>query len=152
MPPDHAAARSLAPVAFVGRRLFEAAELYALSPHGVEMLRSQSRYGSPELDWQGGYAPLMELSHELLTRVAGQTPSEELAGRFAVHVLIELPDTGFVIDADQIEGWIAYASEPWEWSAPAPDVRHAPAGVFVIVVVLLALVLVTLAVIPTESL
>lgn len=152
MPREQAATASLAPVAFVGRRVFEAAELYALSSHGVELLRSQRRYGSPQLDWQGGYAPVMELSHELLTRVSGRTPSEELAASFAVDVLTDLPDTGFVIDADEIEVWIAYASEPGQWSAPARGAGPTSTGVVLMVAVLLAIVLVIVGVIPNHPL
>jgi hypothetical protein len=100
---------------FVGRRELELAEVHALTETGVERLRSHRRYGGARLDWDGDSVAVVELSHAMLTGLAGLTPSRRLAARFAVDVLMDLPHEGFVIDAQAIWDWLAAASQPEEW-------------------------------------
>ena len=52
----------------------------------------------------------MELSHLLISRVAGQRPSRELAARFALYVLARLPYGGFVLDSQDVARWLHVAS------------------------------------------
>jgi hypothetical protein len=106
------ARREAPPTYFVGRRLFEAAEVYAVTADDLERLHSLRRYGAPALDWHGDEAARMELGHALIRRVAEQRPSRELVARFALYVLDRLPDGGFVLDADDVWGWLRLASEP----------------------------------------
>jgi hypothetical protein len=96
---------------FVGRRQFEAAEVYAVSGAGVDRLRSTGRHGEPSLDWHGSSAARLELSHLLIARVAGRRPSHELETLFAVTVLGNLGDDGFILDAEEIRGWLAIATD-----------------------------------------
>lgn len=109
---------------FVGRRLFEAAELYAVSAAGVDRLRSEA---DPGLDWHGERGARMELSQVLISRVAEQQPSRELKERFALYVLDRLPDGGFVLDSDDVRRWLKLASDPEDF-APAEPPRPSLAG------------------------
>jgi hypothetical protein len=89
---------------FVGRRVLEATELFAVSAADVERLTSDRRYGAPGLDWRGGDTAL-ELSHLLLERVAEPPPSRELTTHFARSMLAPLPEHGFVLDSDTVWKW-----------------------------------------------
>jgi hypothetical protein len=108
---------------FVGRRQFEAPEVYALTSSNVKRLESSRRYGEPELDWQGSSAARMELGHLLITRVAGQRPSGELLTRFAVYVLSELSDDGFVMDSEEIWNWLVVETDEEDFLADEPGHR-----------------------------
>ena len=90
---------------FVGRRLFEAAEIYAVTAKDVERL-------GPYLDWHGTPAARMRLSDLLISRVTSQRPSRELKARFALYVLNQLPDGGFVLDSDDVRRWLRLGSDP----------------------------------------
>jgi hypothetical protein len=90
---------------FVGRRPFEAAEIYFVTAAGVERLE-------PNLDWRGSSAARMKLGDLLIRRVASQRPSRELKARFALYVLDHLPDGGFVLDSEDVQRWLALASDP----------------------------------------
>jgi hypothetical protein len=105
------AGRDAGPTYFVGRRQFEAAEIYAVSDRDVHRLRSARRHGEPSLDWQGSSAAQMELSHLLISSVAKQRPSRDLQALFAVSVLSDLSDDGFVMDSDEIWGWLELAAD-----------------------------------------
>jgi hypothetical protein len=104
--------RQAPPTYFVGRRLFEAAEVFAVTAGEVERLRPMRNHAGSTLDWHGGEAARMELSNVLISRVAEERPSRELQARFALYVLERLPDGGFVLDADDVWGWLRLASEP----------------------------------------
>lgn len=114
------ARRAAPPTYFVGRRLFEAAEVFAVTAAEVERLKPTGRYGAAHLDWHGGEAARMELSNVLIGRVAEERPSRELQARFALYVLEGLPDGGFVLDSDDVWGWLRLASEPRDFLSPAP--------------------------------
>lgn len=105
---------------FVGRRQFENAEVYSVSGPAVTRLRPQRQALS--LDWEGGDAALLELSHVLITRVAKRIPGPSLETRFAIDVVAELPHDGFVIEAEEIRGWLEVTSEPEDFVEidPAP--------------------------------
>ena len=106
---------------FVGRRIFEATEVYAVTASDIERLRSGCRYGEPDLDWHGSGGAGMELSDLLISRVAERRASRQLERRFARHVLAQLPDGGFVLDSDALSRWLRLASEPEDFLlAPAP--------------------------------
>jgi hypothetical protein len=89
---------------FVGRRPFEAAEIYFVTATGVERLERN-------LDWRGSPAARMNLSDVVIRRVTSQRPSRELNARFALYVLDNLPDGGFVLACDDVRRWLALASE-----------------------------------------
>jgi hypothetical protein len=110
---------------FVGRRPVGGPELYAVTATGVERLRSQQHFGTPELDWHAPDYAAMELAHEFLTRLVVQTPSEQLAARLAVDLVSGLPYKGFVLSSDAIWLWIYRSSGPEDWS-PATAVPHRP--------------------------
>ena len=110
-------------IAFVGRRPFEIAELFVVKRNGAERLRSANCYGSAQLDWTGDYPALLELSHAVLEPVAGQAPSRDVAARFALEVLAQLPDDGFVIQADDVATWILWSTQPGDWSTPPSSKR-----------------------------
>jgi hypothetical protein len=95
---------------FVGRREFEAAEVYAVSAAGVERLERS-------LDWHGSPASKMELSDLVIRRVAARRPSRELRARFALYVLDRLPDGGFVLDSDDVRRWLRLGSDPDDFAA-----------------------------------
>jgi hypothetical protein len=97
---------------FVGRRVFEAAEVYAVTATDVERLRRDRRASGPDLDWHGSKPSRMELSRVLINRVAKARPSRELQARFATYVLDRFPDDGFVLDADDVRRWLRLASVP----------------------------------------
>ena len=104
---------------FVGRREFEAADVYEVTAAGVERLRSQRRYGESSLDWHGTQAAKMELSHLLITRVSETRPSRDLQKRFSIYVLARLPDGGFVLDANDLARWVRVAGDA-RTAAPSP--------------------------------
>jgi hypothetical protein len=96
---------------FVGRRLFEAAEIYFVTATDVERL-------DPNLDWHGSPAARMKLSDLLISRVTSQRPSRELKARFALYVLDHLPDGGFVLDSGDVRRWLALGSDPEDFGPP----------------------------------
>ena len=108
----------------VGRRPYEAPEVYAVTEDDVRRLRPD-RYGSPlALDWHAGDARSIELSHVLLTSVTGRhRPSPELEERFALDVLAVLPDDGFVLESDVILRWLREAGEPGDSAQLEPPRR-----------------------------
>ena len=73
--------REMEPTYFVGRRHFEAAEVYVVTATVADRVRSTRRYGQLSLDWQGSSSARMELSHVLISHVAEQRPAnpDELA-------------------------------------------------------------------------
>jgi hypothetical protein len=101
---------------FVGRRPVGGPELYAVTATGVERLRSEEHFGTPELDWHAPNYAAMELAHAFLTRLVVQTPSEQLAARLAVDLVSGLPYKGFVINSEAIWLWIYRTSGPEDWS------------------------------------
>jgi hypothetical protein len=101
---------------FVGRRLFEAAEIYGVTATDVERLGSGRRKGDSSLDWHGSGPAKLELSRVLINRVIEQRPSREVQARFALYVLDRLPDGGFVLDADDVWRWLKLASDPEDFS------------------------------------
>jgi hypothetical protein len=107
----------------VGRRPFEAAELYALTGDHVERLRPGHRDGVSTLYWRGGPDELLGLSHAVLSRVCGQRSSPEVERHFA-SFLARLPYGGFVIDGDEIEQWLRKMSDELSAGEPA---RRSPA-------------------------
>jgi hypothetical protein len=112
---------------YVGRRQFEAPEVYAVTDRDVQRLRSARRYGEPGLDWNGSSAARMELSHVLISRVAGLSPSRELQARFVLGVLGELGDDGFVLETEDIWNWLLLASDEQDF-VPAESHRRTWAG------------------------
>jgi hypothetical protein len=111
---------------FVGRRPFEAPEVYAVSRTSVERLRSTRRFGTGSLDWRGSEREVMELSHALLMRVARRAPSHELASRFALGVIVRLSEDGFVLHADEIRAWLDAHGGDADFMPPAPRRRAWP--------------------------
>jgi hypothetical protein len=101
---------------FVGRRLFDAVEVYAVTATDVQRLRSRRRYGERVLD-----------SHVLLSGVAELRSSRDLDERFALYVLAHLPDEGFVLDSGDVFRWLRLASEPQDF-APADPARRSLRG------------------------
>jgi hypothetical protein len=102
--------RLLGPAHLVGRREDGVAEVYEVS--AGEAVRLSSARGVEDLDWHGSTAARLELGHLVISRIAGQRPSPELQARFALYVLSTLPHDGFVLDVDDIWGWLlAAASE-----------------------------------------
>ena len=108
---------------YVGRRQFEVPEVYSVTSSEVQRLKSSRRYGEPELDWLGSSAARMELGHLLITRVAGQRPSAELLTRFAVYVLGELSEDGFVMDSEEVWSWLVVESDEEDFVADEPGHR-----------------------------
>ena len=104
---------------FVGRRPFEAAEIYVVTATDVERFERN-------LDWRGTAEARMKLSDLLIRRVTSQRPSRELKARFALYVLDHLPDGGFVLDSDDVQRWLRLASDPEDFG-PAKD-GHGVAG------------------------
>ena len=116
---DHSHARGvpLPETFFVGRRPFEAAELYAVSLTEVERISSEFRFGTAELDWHAPDAAALELGYALLARLAEQPPSQWLVSRFVREVLARLPDDGFVLSSEEIWHWLRWASAPQDWGS-----------------------------------
>ena len=112
---------------FVGRRQFDAAEVYAVTAKDVQRLRSERHYGERILDWHGGGRAGMELSRALLTKVAELRPSRDLDERFALYVLAHLPDDGFVLDSTEVWRWLLLASDTQDFT-PAQPGRHSWTG------------------------
>ena len=102
---------------FVGRRPFEAPEVYMVSATGVGRMRSCERFGTPELDWFAPGCAAMELAHALLTRVVAGLPSHRLTYLLAVDVISQLDDDGFVLSSAQILAWARHFSQPGDWTA-----------------------------------
>jgi hypothetical protein len=83
-----------------------------------------TRSGAPSLDWHGGEAATMELSHLLITRVTKRRPSHDLQARFAFYVLRRLPEGGFVLDSEDLARWLRVAGDG-QASAPEPPPRRS---------------------------
>ena len=108
---------------FVGRRPYEAPEVYAVTDDDVRRLRPDRDHGPLAIDWHPTDARALELSHVLLTSVTGgHRPLQELEERFALDVLATLPDDGFVLESDAIRRWLDEAWEPRN-SAPLEPPR-----------------------------
>jgi hypothetical protein len=114
-PPRHAAPHTY----IVGRRPFEDPEIYVVSATAVERLRSARPDAGASLDWHGRSSVQMELSELVISRVAGQRPSRRLATAFVLYVLAHLPHGGFVLDSEEVSGWLWLASDPEDF-APEP--------------------------------
>jgi hypothetical protein len=97
---------------FVGRRPFEAVELFAITAATVEPFAC--------LDWHGNPSERLELSRLVLGRVAEQRASRELRSRFAFYVLSQLPHGGFVLDSEEILRWLHLASDPQDFAPTRP--------------------------------
>jgi len=110
-------------VYFVGRRPSGAPELYAVGATGVERLRSQRPDPGAGLDWHGGSGAQIEFSHLLISRVTGRRPSRQLAARFALAVLAELPHGGFVLDSQEVSRWLRLTSDPHDFAPDPPPKR-----------------------------
>jgi hypothetical protein len=117
---EHAKAHSY----FVGRREFDAAEVYEVTVKGVRRLRSRRQQGEASLDWHGTKAARMELSHLLISRITKQVPSRDLQSRFSLYILNRLPAGGFVLDSDDISRWLRVAGDA-QYSAAAPAPRRS---------------------------
>jgi hypothetical protein len=96
---------------FVGRRPDDAAEVYAVTENDVRRL-DRGWLGPPSLDWRGHHARVLQLSRVLLARVTGITPPRELAEQFALGILADLPDDGFVLGSDEVSRWLRTVSAP----------------------------------------
>jgi hypothetical protein len=92
---------------FVGRRLPDGAEVFAVTAKDVK------RLGTTEatLDWHGTSAAAMELSGQLLARAIKARPSRDVQSRFALYFVPRLPHRGFVLDADDVRRWLRIAGE-----------------------------------------
>ena len=62
----------------------------------------------------------MELSHVLISRVAAQRPSDQLAARVALYVLAQLPYGGFVLDSEDVARWLRVASVAEDYAPLEP--------------------------------
>ena len=91
---------------FVGRRPYEAPEVYAVTADRVVRLHPVSEGGVLSLDWHSPDARALELSQVLLTSVVCLTPSRGLKEHFMHDVLSRLPDDGFVLDSEEIWRWL----------------------------------------------
>ena len=110
----------LPPAYFVGRRPYEAPEVYAVTGSDVRRLRPGREGGVLALDWSTPDARALELSRVLLSCVAFIVPSRALEEHFMHDVLVGLPDDGFVLDPEVV----------WQW-LQREEVRglaHTPAG------------------------
>jgi hypothetical protein len=128
--PSHAPLRRAGHAYFVGRRpsdevgvYADPPEVYAVTSTDVQRLESSRRYGVRSLDWRGNSRAVMELSHVLLSLVAGLRSSRDLDERFALYVIAHLPEGGFVLDSKEVWRWLRLASEPHDFE-PA---RHSVA-------------------------
>ena len=97
---------------FVGRRPYEAPEVYAVTEDDVRRLRPNRHDGPVAIDWYAGDAQAVALSRVLLTSVGCDRPSRDLVERLALDVLAFLPNDGFVVQSDEILQWIDEVSEP----------------------------------------
>jgi hypothetical protein len=95
---------------FVGRRQFDAAEIYFVTAKDVERLE-------PNLDWHRNSADRMKLSDLLIRRVTSRRPSRDLKARFALYFLDHLPEGGFVLDSDDVQRWLRLGSDPEDFGA-----------------------------------
>jgi hypothetical protein len=120
---DRAAHRRRQPhTYFVGRRPYEAAEVYAVTERDVQRLHRDRRDGPLSLDWRGQDGRALEVSRVLLARVAHITPRREVAEQFALSILAGLPEDGFVLDSDEIWRWLQNAGYPHD-ALPEPRGR-----------------------------
>jgi hypothetical protein len=90
----------------VGRRAYEAPEVYAVTRGGVRRLKPARGGGALALDWSAADARALELSHVLLTAVVPIAPDRALEERFMHDVVLRMPDDGFVLGSDVIVGWL----------------------------------------------
>jgi hypothetical protein len=104
------------PAYFVGRRPYEAPEVYAVTRQQVKRLRPAGEGGVLSLDWEAPDARALELSHVLLTSVAYVSPSRDLQEQFVYDVLAQLPDDGFVLDSDSIWKWLLQVGQVDEFA------------------------------------
>ena len=112
--------RQTPPTYFVGRRPYEAAELYAVSANDVQRLRPKLADPTVAVDWHRGDAVRMEISRAVLSRVIARRPSRALVRCFALDVLPQLPDGGFVLDSDEVWQWLRRTADPQDLARRAP--------------------------------
>jgi hypothetical protein len=99
---------------FVGRRADRAPQVYAVTDGDVRRLHG-GRHSAPlALDWHAEDTRSLELSHSLLTTVAGAAPPREIAEQFARGVLSVLPEDGFVLESWWVRGWLQQEMEVLE--------------------------------------
>ena len=108
---------------FVGRRPYEAPEVYAVTANDVRRLRLTRRDGPVDLDWHAGDAQALALSRVLLTTVASDRRARDLEESFGLDVLAALPDEGFVLKSDDILRWIDEVWEPGDSPQSEPPRR-----------------------------
>jgi hypothetical protein len=65
--------------------------------------------------------------HLLISRIAEQRRSRALRARFALYVLSNPPDDGFVLHADEIWRWVLAAADERDF-LPADSAPHSWAG------------------------
>ena len=90
---------------FVGRRPYEAAEVYLVQCHGVERLRHRGIGERITLDWRGEPAELLALSREILSKAVGVEPPHELEMRLAL-LIKQFPTDGFVLSGETVMTWL----------------------------------------------
>ena len=96
---------------FVGRRRRDAAEVYVVGTAGVKRLRSRRGGAGRGLDWRGDAATRMELGGVIISHAAEVRPTRDLRERFALYVLDRLPESGFVLDFEDVARWVRVASD-----------------------------------------
>jgi len=96
---------------FVGRRKSHTVEVYEVTATTVERLRPRRSRGGQGLDWRGGDVARMELGRVLISRTSSRCPSRDLQARFALYVLSRLPESGFVLDSDDVARWLRVAGD-----------------------------------------
>ena len=96
---------------FVGRRKSHTVEVYEVTATTVERLRPRRSRAAQSLDWRGGEIARMELGRVLIGRVSRRRPSRDLQARFALYVLSRLPESGFVLDSDEVARWLRIAGD-----------------------------------------
>ena len=112
---------------YVGRRPFETAELYVVTPGGVDRMCSRQRFRSTRLDWTTSDRAALELGFAMLAHVGRAAPDEVLVTRFVADVLSRMPVAGFVLAATDILLWVKWASTAADWSPLKRRGSHAPA-------------------------
>jgi hypothetical protein len=96
---------------FVGRRKSHTVEVYEVTATTVERLRPRRSRAGLSLDWRAGDLARMELGRVLISRTSSRRPSLDLQARFALYVLGRLPESGFVLDADDVARWLRVAGD-----------------------------------------
>jgi len=114
------------------------AQVYVVTRHDLRSLAPVRSCG-PAYDWGADTPGALALARALLADFSGQRAPAAVEAALAVGPIADLPHDGFVLDACDLQRWLArrrpVAPSPWaplwpgcppRWPTAEPPARHHP--------------------------